>query len=67
MKKETILFLLLLISFGVYGQSEKDYLILRQDKESIKQDTIWGDIILPENGVIIKVKIILQMDWKNSK
>ncbi len=58
MKKETILFLLLLISFGVYGQSEKDYLILRQDKESIKQDTIWGDIILPENGVIIKVKIM---------
>ncbi len=38
MKKETILFLLLLISFGVYGQSEKDYLILRQDKESIKQE-----------------------------
>jgi hypothetical protein len=57
MKRETILIILLLISFGVYGQSEKDYLLLRQDKGIIKQDTIWGDIILPENGVILNVKI----------
>lgn len=58
MKKETILYLLLLIPFAVCGQVENDYLILRPDKETTKQDTIWGDIILPENGVIVKVKIM---------
>ncbi len=58
MKRQTILYLLFLIPYIVCGQIKDDYLILKPDKGTIKPDTIWGDIILPQNGVIVKIKLM---------
>jgi hypothetical protein len=41
----------------LYGQNSSDYVILRHEYESAKPDTIFGKIGLPENGIILKVKI----------
>lgn len=67
MIKKTLFYFLLLVPFMVCGQIEDDFLVLSPDKGKTKQDTIWGEIILPENGVIVKVKIMTPDGLKKFK
>lgn len=46
-----------LISAFVYAQNSKDYIVLRNEDNSPKLDTIFGQIDLPSNGVFWNVKI----------
>lgn len=56
--------MILLLIFNttiLFGQNtKKDYVVLRPQNNSSKIDTIFGEIILPKNGVITKAKIIVK-------
>ncbi|MGB9831866.1 MAG: hypothetical protein ACPLSP_07330, partial [Fervidicoccus fontis] len=55
-----MILLLILNSSILFGQDiKKDYVILRPQNNSVKIDTIFGEIIFPKNGVITKAKIIV--------
>ena len=59
MKKQFLLLLIILNSSILFSQNVNDYVILKPENNSNKIDTIFGEIIFPQNGVITKVKIIV--------
>ncbi len=55
--KKLIVILILIINFSMLLGQNKDYVILNQSVATTV-DTIYGEIIFPNSGVITKVKII---------
>ncbi len=56
MKKLLIILLLAVFSSVLYGQGQ-DYVILKS-AGTLKPDTVFGQVIIPENGIISKAKIL---------
>lgn len=57
MKTITITLILIYISIPMFGQNSTDYVILKNTSDTLKADTIFGQVDLPKNGVFWNVKI----------
>lgn len=57
MKRQLIVLLLIVYSSVAFGQNDSDYVILRPTNTSNKTDTVFGNITIPKNGMVINVKI----------
>jgi hypothetical protein len=49
--------LLILISSISFGQIQSDYVVLRPINDTTTVDTVFGEVIIPRNGVFLNVKI----------
>jgi len=57
MKKTILLVYITFATVAAYGQQGSDFVILRPTENSLKPDTVYGDIIFPKNGVLINASI----------
>ena len=65
--KFRLLIVLIFYAFYSNGQNSKDYIVLKNQTESIKTDTLFGKIEDPGSGYSIKIKIITSDGLKKIK
>lgn len=57
MRQQILFFFIFFATLVAHGQHGTDYVILRPGDKLSKPDTIFGDIVFPQNGVLINATI----------